>query len=212
MADRDLRDAGAYPKELQDPDHVHAPLAQAVAAVPKADDITRARHLRIALEAFAAETSTSNPPSPHRWHRRLRLSTSIGAVAAAALMVVGLGVVVSLLNTQGNDDADLTAVEASAQPYDSADDSSPNETEMMARSTESMMLVLTPCTEEISEVLRAEEAGDYWSVDEVTEGGAVVLRVEAFRTNATESPQVPTMTLFLDPDNCRILRTERAAP
>lgn len=239
MTDRDLPGVGLGPEELPDPDQNHAPLAQAIAAVQRADDITRARHLRTALEAMqtvqtvqSANATTSKAAIAAtvlatRSRQRGRFSNPITAVAAAALLLFGLGAVVSLSSSNGSGDTELNSLEASAQTYvieantgPTDADHQPAESEMSARHTETMMVAQTPCIEEIERALKAEGPLWTWTADEVIEDGATVTKVEAVKvealstpsTSATDPGAVPKVTLILDPVDCRVLRIERAAP
>jgi hypothetical protein len=212
MADSDFHDRGSGLEEGWDADQIHAPLARVISEVAQADDITRARHLRIALEAFATNPSTSIPPTPHRWHRRIRLSGPIGAVAAAALLVFGLVVVMPLISPQGEQDAVFAPPEAISEPFGAQADSAPADASMSERRSESLTLALAPCTEEIERALRLEGHDGLWRAEEVIEEGSVMLKVEAFFATASDSQSAPVMTLILSLEDCRVLRTERAGP
>lgn len=59
--------------------------------VPPADELTRRRHLQAALDAFDAQGVTN----PGRTGWSLRSQRVLGAVAAAAIVMIGLGVVAS---------------------------------------------------------------------------------------------------------------------
>jgi hypothetical protein len=118
MADKDLTGDGA---RAEDPDQLHAPLAEAIAGLSPADDVTRARHLRTALDAFAelsrTEFTSANDGVTAPTHpalRRLRLYRTLGAVAAAALVIFGFGVVLPLLSSTSGNDSDSTAMDSVA--------------------------------------------------------------------------------------------------
>jgi hypothetical protein len=243
MVDKDLPNEGA---DAQDPDHLHAPLVQVIAAVAPADEITKARHLRVALAAFE-DLSSTTPITAQREDRsrvnsprRLRLHRSLGAVAAAALLIVGFGVVLPLLSSNGGQDSDLRASDRSAEPAAAmliAEDEAEDQiSEMMVDSpmVQRLFNLSGRCDAEIEtytfdEVVEPNEIVEgeipwSWVGFEASDAGQSILVVASLPgistlAEAEEAAQFAraatepaAVTLVLDPTSCALLRTERAGP
>jgi hypothetical protein len=117
MTERDLYHDGGADDRL-DPDRSHALLAQMIFDVPVADEITRARHLRTAVDAFAALTAEPAVTT----HSSRRSTRWLTAVAVVAIGLVGFAAVLPLLLTNGQGDADFTAVESDAATLSGVED------------------------------------------------------------------------------------------
>lgn len=235
MANTDLTGDGAH---AEDPDQLHAPLAEAIADLSPADDVTRARHLRAALDAFADLSHTEFTPSnnsvtgpTHPVPLRLRLYRTLGAVAAAALVIFGFGVVLPLLSSTGGNDSDSTALESVAATLFVISDDAP--AEMRAESApadaptsvQRLFNLTGLCDFEIEKLTYLEPDIGSWVAFEVIENGAALLVVAAVEPEVTnldeanaamtasrDSSEPPAVTLVLDPRSCALLRAERAGP
>ena len=242
MVDKDLPNEGAH---SQDPDHLHAPLAQLIAGVAPADEITKARQIHAALAAFE-DLSSTTPITAHRGGRsrvssprRLRLHRSLGAVAAAALLIVGFGVVLPLLSSNEGQDSDLRASDRSADPAaamliaesESEDESS----EMMVDSPMAQRLfnLSGRCDIEIEtytfnefvedEFVEGETPWSWVGFETTDEGQSILVVVSVLGIStfaeaeyaaqvARAATEPAPVTLVLDPTSCALLRTERARP
>lgn len=246
MADKDLTGDGA---RAEDPDQFHAPLAEAIAGLSPADDVTRARHLRTALDAFAelsrTEFTSANDGVTAPTHpalRRLRLYRTLGAVAAAALVIFGFGVVLPSLSSTGGNDSDSTAMDSVAATLFVISEDAPAEMRAESAPSESGLSQSAPaagapasvrrlfnltglCNYEIEELTYRESGIGSWVAFEVIENGATLLIVEAAEPEVTnldeataaiaaprDSSEPPAVTLVLDPTSCALLRAERAGP
>jgi hypothetical protein len=202
MADNDLNPHGP---DAEDPDQVHAPLSQAVAEFLPADDLTRARHLRVAINAFSEASLPSATPDDEAIlnsvpSRRLSLYRTLGAVAAAALAIVSFGVILPLVSTGDRDDTEIMASEMSSDslgvPLTALNNETPQDTsqdvrpEMKSESALSAAGVVDRlfnlaglCTAEIEELtyeLTVEHNDRFsWVAYEVVTDGISVLRVES---------------------------------
>jgi hypothetical protein len=216
MADTDLTGDGAH---AEDPDQLHAPLAEAIAGLSPADDVTRARHLRTALDAFAelsrTEFTSANDGVTAPTHpalRRLRLYRTLGAVAAAALVIFGFGVVLPLISSTSGIDSDSTAMDSAAATLFVISEDAP--AEMRAESglsesapsesapsesglSESAPAAVAPtsvqrlfnltglCDFEIERLTYREPKVGSWVAFEVIENGAALLIVAAVEPEVT---------------------------
>ncbi len=207
MADNDLTPHGL---DAEDPDQVHAPLSQAVAEFLPADDLTRARHLRTALADFQSAdqgpTVHINPPK-----FKNRLSRTLSAVAAAALLIFGFGVLLPLLSSPSGEDANFQVRDsAAATPLASEADDADDASEEASRSSAQMMVIDDLCSREVEELIaleasRSELAITNWTSEKEIQEGLSVIVVQAF----AESSSDPSLTLVLMPTTCELLRAER---
>ena len=241
MADTDLTGDGAH---AEDPDQLHAPLAEAIAGLSPADDVTRARHLRTALDAFAelsrTEFTSANDGVTAPTHpalRRLRLYRTLGAVAAAALVIFGFGVVLPLFSSTSGIDSDSTAMDSAAATLFVISEDAPAEMRAESGLSESAPAAVAPtsvqrlfnltglCDFEIERLTYREPKVGSWVAFEVIENGAALLIVAAVEPEVTsldeanaavtasrDSSEPPAVTLVLDPRSCALLRAERAGP
>jgi hypothetical protein len=223
MTERNLFDDGGTDDHL-DPDRSHALLAQLISDVPAADELTRARHLRTALDAFDAPPVRKAP----RW---------LTAVAAATIGLVGFGAVLPLLLANGQDDADMSAVESGAATLSATEGEAdeipsqmratvaPEEAAISEAAAVDRLFNLTGLCDLEIESLTYEEAsqgsgGSTWVAYDGSEDSRAVILVDSSdeitsleeAQAVSDSNVVPRVRLLLDPSTCSLLRTERAAP
>jgi hypothetical protein len=252
MAENDLTHHGP---DAEDPDQVHAPLSRAVADFLPADALTRTRHLRVAINAFNEESSIEESSieddptgvsgddetpewSAHTPSRRLRLYRTLGAVAAAALGIVGFGVVQPLLSSPRGEDTGIMASElSSVSSTDSSgvpltplsnDSATEMSSESMLRSADaaqSLFNLTGLCDSEIEVLIYefgvTENSGFSWVAYAAVDDGFSVIFVkstselsslEEAQQAATRATEIPAVILVLEPISCALLRIERAGP
>jgi hypothetical protein len=229
MTERDLFDDGGADDRL-DPDRSHALLAQMIFDVPVVDEITRARHIRTAVDAFAALTTTPAVTT----HSRRRPARWLTAVAAVAIGLVGFAAVLPLLLANGQEDADFTAFESDAA-LSGVEDQLPSEMRASnslesaplseAAGVDRLFNLTGLCDLEIESLTYEEvtqgHGGSTWvAYDGIEESRAVILVTSTDEVNSlaeakaavADSASVPQVRFVLDPSTCALLRTERAAP
>jgi hypothetical protein len=204
MAENDQINGGANVEGDRDPDRLHAALAQAIADIPPADEVTKARHLHAAMTAFADIAATHPSPSHDASDapqlislRKLRLYRTLGAVAAATLAIVSFGVIVPLLTSNGSDDTGIMASEtfsdAPGVPLTVMSADEPSEVRPSEMRSESGLSASSPterffnlsglCTDQIEELTYeltyAEGSSFSWVAYEVVDDGTPVILVES---------------------------------
>lgn len=112
MADREEQHGSDVPERHSDLD---ARVTSHLRDVAPADDITRQRHMRAARAAFDAHHAVAPEAAPGARQpsaRGLRSQRIVGSIAAAALVMIGLGVVASL----GGSDPPADVMRAATNP------------------------------------------------------------------------------------------------
>lgn len=212
MADKDLTAEGVG---AEDPDHMHAPLAQTIAGLPPADDVTKARHLRTALKAFAdlPRYEFTNPDHPTNSSLtpstlRLRPYRTLGAVAAAALVIFGFGALLPLLSPSGGSDSDSTAMDSAAatlfvisedEPAEMRAESALSESAPAAAPAQRLFNLTGLCNAEIEALTYREPGISSWVAFEIIEDGTAVLIVKASIDELTNLDQAAaTVQAFIN--------------
>jgi len=206
MADNDQINAGATAGDAPDADRFHAPLARLIADVPAADAITRARHLRVAMTAHAAETVAARVEANNARQisaQRLRIYRTFGAVAAAALVIISFGIIVPLFSSTGSDDAEIMASQLSSEdlssgpsaaPLTAVSEDEPSESRPLETRSEAALSATAPvqrafnlsglCSAEIEKLTYAEDTED------AEEGGGAGLSWVAFEGTEEGKPVI----------------------